>query len=39
MKKYHVFGLGNALVDTEIQVSDQDLAHLGIEKGGYDFSR
>lgn len=33
MKKYHVFGLGNALVDTEIQVSDQDLTHLGIEKG------
>jgi sugar/nucleoside kinase (ribokinase family) len=32
-EKYHVFGLGNALVDTEIQVSDQDLTHLGIEKG------
>ena len=33
MKKYHVFGLGNALVDTEIQVSDQDLKVLKIEKG------
>lgn len=33
MKKYHVFGLGNALVDTEIQVSDQDLSRLEIEKG------
>lgn len=33
MKKYHIFGLGNALVDTEIQVSDQDLARLEIEKG------
>ncbi len=33
MKKYHVYGLGNALVDTEIQVSDIDLARLEIEKG------
>jgi len=33
MKKYHIFGLGNALVDTEIQVSDQDLMRLEIEKG------
>ena len=33
MKKYHIFGLGNALVDTEIQVSDQDLTRLEIEKG------
>ena len=33
MKKYHVYGLGNALVDTEIQVSDVDLSSLNIEKG------
>ena len=33
MKKYHVFGLGNALVDTEIQVSDEDLSRLDITKG------
>jgi sugar/nucleoside kinase (ribokinase family) len=33
MKKYHVFGLGNALVDTEIQVSEGDLNELGIKKG------
>ena len=32
-KKYHVYGLGNALVDTEIQVTDQDLQRLGIDKG------
>jgi sugar/nucleoside kinase (ribokinase family) len=33
MKKYNVYGLGNALVDTEIQVTDQDLQRLEIEKG------
>ena len=33
MKKYHVYGLGNALVDTEIKVADEDLDNLGIEKG------
>tara|TARA_B110000046_G_scaffold186044_1_gene231785 strand:+ start:453 stop:1442 length:990 start_codon:yes stop_codon:yes gene_type:complete len=33
MKKYHVFGLGNALVDTEIQVTDEDLKRLEIDKG------
>ncbi len=33
MKNYHVYGLGNALVDTEIQVSDTDLSRLKIEKG------
>ena len=33
MKKYNVYGLGNALVDTEIQVADQDLENLSIEKG------
>ena len=33
MKKYHVYGLGNALVDTEIEVTDRDLSDLHIEKG------
>ena len=33
MKKYHVCGLGNALVDTEIEVSEKNLSDLGIEKG------
>ena len=33
MKKYHVYGLGNALVDTEIEVTDKDLSELQIEKG------
>lgn len=33
MKKYHVYGLGNALVDTEIEVTDKDLSNLQIEKG------
>ena len=33
MKKYHVYGLGNALVDTEIEVTDRDLSDLQIEKG------
>jgi len=33
MKRYHVYGLGAALVDTEIEVSDRDLAAMGVEKG------
>lgn len=33
MKKYHIYGLGAALVDTEIQVSDDDLASMNVEKG------
>ena len=33
MKQYHVCGLGNALVDTEIEVSEKNLSELGIEKG------
>ena len=33
MKKYKVYGVGNALVDTEIQVDDADLAAVGVEKG------
>ncbi len=30
---YHIYGIGAALVDTEIDVSDADLAQLGIDKG------
>src|SRR5690606_11983824 len=33
MKRYHVYGLGAALVDTEIEVSDADLAAMQVEKG------
>src|SRR5690606_17533736 len=33
MKRYHVYGLGAALVDTEIEVSDGDLAAMQVEKG------
>jgi sugar/nucleoside kinase (ribokinase family) len=33
MKRYDVYGLGSAIVDTEIEVSDADLNALGIEKG------
>ena len=33
MKNYHIYGLGAALVDTEIQVSDDDLATMHVEKG------
>lgn len=33
MKKYDIYGIGAALVDTEIEVSDKDLDQLGIEKG------
>ncbi|MDC0598799.1 adenosine kinase [Gammaproteobacteria bacterium] len=33
MKKYHVYGLGNALVDKEFEVSDDFLAHENIQKG------
>jgi sugar/nucleoside kinase (ribokinase family) len=32
-KRYHVYGLGAALVDTEIDVRDSDLAALSVEKG------
>lgn len=32
-KRYHVYGLGAALVDTEIEVLDHDLDALAIEKG------
>lgn len=33
MSKYHVYGIGAALVDTEIDVSDADLEQFGIQKG------
>ncbi|MCW8196210.1 adenosine kinase [Proteobacteria bacterium 005FR1] len=33
MSKYHVYGIGAALVDTEIDVSDADLERFGIQKG------
>ncbi len=33
MAKYHVYGLGNALVDKEFEVTEQFLADNGIEKG------
>ncbi len=33
MTTYHLYGLGAALVDTEIEVTDSDLARLNIEKG------
>jgi len=33
MADYHVYGIGAALVDTEVEVSDQDLATLNIDKG------
>ena len=33
MTDYHLYGIGAALLDTEIEVSDQDLLDLGVEKG------
>lgn len=32
-KQYHIYGIGNALVDTEITVSDADLAAMNVDKG------
>ena len=32
-RKYHVFAMGAALVDTEIEVTDADLSSLNIDKG------
>lgn len=32
-KRYHVFAMGNALVDTEIEVQDSFLAEMNIDKG------
>ena len=33
MTQYHIYGIGAALVDTEIEVTDSDLSNLDIEKG------
>lgn len=33
MSSYHIYGIGAALVDTEIKVNDNDLQTCGIEKG------
>lgn len=33
MAKYHVYGIGNALVDMEIEVTSEVLQHLKIDKG------
>jgi sugar/nucleoside kinase (ribokinase family) len=33
MKRYKVYGLGAALVDTELRVTDTELQELGVEKG------
>ncbi len=33
MRKYHVYGIGNALVDMEYEVTPSDLEKLRIEKG------
>ncbi|MCB0319238.1 MAG: hypothetical protein KDD56_10825, partial [Bdellovibrionales bacterium] len=35
MRKYSVTGLGNSLVDILLEVSDQELAELGIDKTSY----
>ena len=32
-KKYHVYGIGNALVDIEFEVTDQFLNQHQVEKG------
>jgi sugar/nucleoside kinase (ribokinase family) len=32
-KRYHVYGVGAALVNTEIHVTDADLVKMGVEKG------
>ena len=33
MKKYHIYGMGNALVDMEIEVSNEFIKETNIEKG------
>ena len=33
MKTYRVYGIGNALLDTEIKLRDDELKTLGVEKG------
>jgi sugar/nucleoside kinase (ribokinase family) len=32
-RQYNIYGIGAALVDTEIQINDAELAQFGIEKG------
>ncbi|WP_196137469.1 adenosine kinase [Aliikangiella sp. G2MR2-5] len=32
-RKYHIYGIGNALVDFEIETTPDELAELGVEKG------
>lgn len=32
-KRYHLYAVGNALVDIEVEVTEDQLAELGIEKG------
>ena len=33
MPKYHVYGVGNALVDMEFEISEDTLTKLGVDKG------
>jgi len=33
MSHYHLYAIGNALVDSEYQVADAQLAHMGVAKG------
>ena len=33
MSSYHIYGIGNAIVDYEVNVTESDLEYLGIEKG------
>ncbi|MCB1707401.1 MAG: adenosine kinase, partial [Halioglobus sp.] len=33
MKKYVAYGIGAALVDTEIKVQDRDLVQMNVDKG------
>jgi len=33
MSQYHIYGIGGALVDTEIEVTDQDLNNMEVDKG------
>ena len=32
-KQYHIYGIGAALVDTEITLSDADLTTMAVTKG------
>lgn len=33
MRKYNIYGIGNAIVDYEVEISDEDLSKLEIDKG------